>query len=156
MPTLDRERARRGERWRMQAGDDLRVEVEAGDMVEVDSGVGAAQEVAGEDGVAVFSGLAEGVHWVLVRRPGEDARRLGSVSVEPLADREEVRMRKEIADLDARILSRESKDVSVSGDGFSLNRIGIQKLHQQRSKIQSQLRSYLRQRSGRGPTTWQR
>ena len=156
MPEISRDTGQRGERMSMIVGDTLTIRVDAGDLVSAQSSDEPIFVTAGSEGAAVFEGLAEGLYWLSVKPSGEDTERLGSINVLPLADRTETRLRAEIKRLDDRIQSEEAVNVSVSGDGYSINRMGIRKLHEQRAAVQSQLNSYLRSRAGLGPTRWSR
>ena len=110
MPEISKDTGRRGERitmlhWR-HAYDSR---VDAGDVVSLQSdATDFLSATANAEGAAVFEGLAEGVYWISVKPDGEDSERLGSVIVNPIADKTEIRFRAEIKRLDERIQSDEA------------------------------------------------
>ena len=132
----------------LMQGEDYTYSGTDGHVVTVSNGTSTLQETVAQ-GMASFS-LSVGHWWVSVNN-GTRVQYIGKVVVNPPADAEEIRLRKEISDLDEEISDlRETLRTQVADGnaGTTETRTNLTNLRMVRAKASSVLSDYLRQRSG--------
>ena len=135
---------------RVYEGETVTLGATTGARVLLSDGSSPVHQVESVGGQAVFEKLPLGKYWAAVRHDDGTVATLGTVEVVPLHDPVEVRLRKELGDLDAKIADLElTFQRTNTNSGETEMQVQLGALRRQRSNAETRLFDYL----GR-PTKW--
>lgn len=133
--------------YRILEGESFALAGDDGAVLTLDDGSGAPvrETAAGGAGFAV-SNLRPGRYWLALRTDAGLAR-VGTLDVEPLADETELRLRRELADLDKQIADLAELltfQVSNGQSGVSTTRSQLGAVRRHRARAEARLSNYTR------------
>ena len=136
--------------YRLLEGQPFTLAGDDGAVLVLDDGGGApVRETAANGAGFRVSNLRPGRYWLAV-----DGERAGVLDVEPLADQTELRLRRELADLDAKIADLEELltfQVTNGQSGVNTTRSQLGSVRRHRARAEARLANYTRRAAGVDP-----